>query len=161
MFYFQNIFINEYSEDEVSKAIYKTMDKNDFSLDFQTSFLTSREEIKFFGKEDKTTLQLTRVRSLLSRYFPKIIIRFEKKNLSYYQIRFSIASTVIMIFLLTCLLYSLMNYIVTQQINPNFILFIFFNLLYFVLSYLEIYKTKGAIQSILKSSVKTMTNLQP
>ncbi len=101
MIYFKTILIDKLDSAAIETAIRAHSLRRHTPLDLQTATFYTTEKGKFFlGLESKKAIQLVRIKNVLERFFPKVILRFEKNNFTSFRIRLSYLSTFIFVLLL-------------------------------------------------------------
>ena len=152
MIYFKKINLTNPDKEQVEKAIRKLALKRTSSLDFASSGMITGTDKKFLGLEGKTQTRFTRIRYSIENLLPKFIISFSKSTgAESYKIRFSFRSSVIISFLTSTFLTTL----VLSFNNPNgFEVLAILGLLYIIfilLSWLEYKLTLKAIDEVISN----------
>jgi len=156
MFYFKQIIIDNSNPEIVEKAIRAYSLKRHTSLDFKVTATYTSEEKYFLGLESADDLKITRLRTPFERFFPEVIIRFEKKKgFSSFQIRYSVISTIVfcalVIGLISNLLYLTNDYFAIENLLPLVILLSLFS----GLTFLEINITRNRINKAIQKTTET------
>ncbi len=99
MIYFKTYYPKESDSQKFENAIRVNCIRRHHTLDLLTSVSEAGEKKLFYGVERKDGIQITRIKSPLTRYLPKIIIRFCFGEKVTYNARLDIWSTLVFLFL--------------------------------------------------------------
>lgn len=115
MIYFKSVPIDTIENGDIEKRIRNASIKSSAHLDVSSSTSYIGTEKKFFGHETENYLMITRIRGPIEKYFPKLIMKFDKKQgYTVYKIRFSLFTT----FLFGLITFLVLSFI-TASINAK------------------------------------------
>ena len=148
MIYFKRIEIQNADSNQIEELVRKHCIRRHTLLDLQSSVYQMPDPSKLFlGLEGKKAIQITRLKNTIERILPKMIIRIEKVDFTFYRIRLSLLSSIIAIFLPIALLINLVNSISAKKIQEDLPIICFFNALFFLFCLFEYKKTNKIINN--------------
>jgi hypothetical protein len=153
MIYFQKIELQDISQGLVEKKIRESSFKRHSSLDLLSSSTYVNEEKHFLGIESDKFINIIRIRTPFERLLPRIIVRFDKDDFSFYKIRLSLLSFLISIFLSTAIVLNIMYSIINGHLESDILSVFAISLIYLLLIMIEIKLTKREINKTIKNKI--------
>lgn len=151
MIYFQKINLQHLPQEQIEKKIRAFSSKRHSSLDLQSSSTYINDEKKFLGLENENYLKIVRIRTPFERYLPRIIVRFDKNDFSFYSIRLCLVSFIITFILTFGMILNIVYSIINKQWESDFLSVLILSLFYLFLISIEIKLTKRRINLIIKN----------
>lgn len=153
MVYFKTKTIDNYETERIENAVRKFSLKRHASLDFiSTATYETDNEKYFLGSENDTYLKIVRLRTPFERILPKLILRFNKKNFSEFQIRYSLISFIVFILLVTAFLSGLYQMIIHKQTDIDFVLINVLLIIFALMTSLEFVLTRRKLFKAISKS---------
>src|ERR1700754_4862268 len=110
MIFFKTNRITGYSPEEIERGIRRFTFKRHIRLDFHSSVTYMKEDKYFFGIETFRDIQLTRIKTPLERFLPKLIFSFSKEeSFMTYRIRYDYVSLITFFLLLSSAVFTLVD----------------------------------------------------
>ena len=121
MFYFKTVNLSNPDNKDVETAIRNFSSRRNTTLDFKSSASYISSEKYFLGFETDADLQITRIRTPFERFFPKLILNFQKdKQFTCYRIRYSFLSAIIFVALSIVFIFNLIYSVIDQGLDSDF-----------------------------------------
>lgn len=157
MIYIKTINITKVDNLLIEKAVRSFSLKRHSSLDLKQSSSYITEDNKYFlGLETDSYIKITRLRTPFENFLPKLILRFDKKDFSVYQIRFSFPSNLIYATLIIAVVLNLAKMITSGQLGSNIGSILIISTIFILLTLFEI---KIATQKVKKAIDRTMNSI--
>ncbi|SDY11399.1 hypothetical protein SAMN05444411_1282 [Lutibacter oricola] len=122
MIYFITSKMPNYDKSIIEKTIRKISSKKHLSLDVLSKIENTHIENKYFyGLENDTQLKITRIRSYFEKIFPRIIIRFDKKDFNTFYLRFNLLTTFFLLFMIISVIMNIIYSIESKSIDKDLI----------------------------------------
>jgi hypothetical protein len=97
MIYFKKVELLQYSYDQIEHGLRKVSAKRTSSLDMISPVSDIGSDKYFLGRENEGVLTFTRIRTSFERALPRAIIKLTPGH-SYYEVRFSLLSSIVFLF---------------------------------------------------------------
>jgi len=153
MLYFKKIVITDHTYNQVEASLRKVSSKRNSSLDMVSPYSDIGTDKYFLGREGKTALTFTRIKTSFEKVLPKLILELPyNTEVCYCQIRLSVISMVI--FCSLSLLWALNFFVMVigQTTFENFLVLSFFYLIYLGLLFLEIRLSTSKFYKAIKTN---------
>lgn len=148
MFYLREFELEENDQDKIEKRIRSLSKRRYSSLDIVQSVSYDRDGKLFLAVETSENITLTRLRSPIEGFLPKIIVRFRKSDFRYYKIRLGLFSTIFFVLLWIPVFTGIQG--ISQNTLQARDLYVFFYLIsgFVLLAIIEIALTKRKLKNI-------------
>jgi hypothetical protein len=157
MIYIKTINITKIDNLLIEKAIRSFSLKRQGSLDLKQSSSYITEDNKYFlGSETESYIQITRLRTPFENLIPKLILRFDKKDFSVYQIRFSFPSNLIYATLIIAVVLNLLKLLFSGQLGSNIGFVVIISTIFTLLTLLEIKITTQKVKKAIDRTTDPM-----
>ena len=134
---------------EIEKRIRQVSLKR-FDLDFKLSvFYTSEEDKCFLGLENEHSIEVTRIRTPFEGFLPKIVVHFEKTELTICKIRFGLFPLLVFLFFAIAIIFNTYYSIRSWSLESDLIELILLFLGFCALSFLEVGITLRRLNRVL------------
>ncbi|MEO7214303.1 hypothetical protein [Mucilaginibacter sp.] len=161
MIYFKKVYITDLSKPEVELFLRKASVRRDSSLDLASATTDIGTDKLFLGRIGKSALTFTRLRTSFEKFLPKLIIKFPLDTEEcYYQLRFSLSSTVFFVFYAIAFLGTVTNFLLGDALMDGLLSILFTGSIYALLILLEIRLTSKRLNKALSQSL-LVTPQQP
>jgi hypothetical protein len=148
MFYFKKEILQSVNAESIEIALRKFTAKRNTSLDMQSSSTSMGTDKLFLGLENENSIQITRIRSSLEKFLPKLIIKFDKvAGFNQYKVRYSLLSNVVFAFTVAAIILNSIYSISNGELESGLTTAFIFICLFLLLSAIEFRLTKLKLKS--------------
>ena len=144
IYFIKTYFQNDEEKQRAESSLRKSALRRHTSLDLQSSVWIGTDKL-FLGLEGSKEIKFTRIRTSFEKILPKLIINLPKDRV-YYQIRFSLLSTVVFLLMSFALVLTISSLIAGRIKVEKLLTFGIFCSFYLLLLLIELRLTKARIK---------------